>query len=153
MPNLEHRVPPPVVGLLLALAMWLLAKLPPVFHLATWLREGLALLLVAGGVTFDALGLLAFVRQRTTVNPLHPENASALVTGGVYRVTRNPMYVGMALLLTAWAVDLSAAWPFLGPVAFVLYMNRFQIAPEERALGARFGASWTAYAARVRRWL
>ena len=151
--NLEHRVPPPIVGLAVAMAMWLLARLPPGFHLATWLREAAALLLVAAGVTFDFLGILAFLRQRTTVNPLRPQNASALVTGGVYRVTRNPMYVGMALLLTAWAVQLSSAWPFLGPAAFVLYMNRFQIAPEERAMHALFGESWSAYAARVRRWL
>jgi protein-S-isoprenylcysteine O-methyltransferase Ste14 len=151
--NLEHRVPPPIVGLLVALAMWLLAKVPPAFAVTPWLRQGVALLLVAGGVTFDFLGLLAFVRQRTTVNPMRPENASALVTAGVYRVTRNPMYVGMALLLTAWAVDLASPWPFLGPVAFVLYMNRFQIASEERALQARFGAEWATYAARVRRWL
>jgi protein-S-isoprenylcysteine O-methyltransferase Ste14 len=151
--NLEHRVPPPIVGLLVALAMWVLAKLPPVFPVAPWLRQGVALLLVAAGVAFDFLGLLMFLRQRTTVNPLRPENASALVTGGVYRFTRNPMYVGMALLLAAWAVNLASLWPFLGPVAFVLYMNRFQIASEERALHARFGAEWSAYAARMRRWL
>ncbi|MEJ8840217.1 methyltransferase family protein [Ramlibacter sp. AN1133] len=151
--NLEHRVPPPIVGLLVALAMWLLGTLPPVLPVATWLREGVALLLVAAGVAFDFLGILAFLRQRTTINPLRPENASALVTAGVYRVTRNPMYVGMGLLLTAWAVNLSTPWPFLGPVAFVLYMNRFQIAAEERALQARFGDEWSAYAARVRRWL
>jgi protein-S-isoprenylcysteine O-methyltransferase Ste14 len=151
--NLEHRVPPPIVGLLIAAAMWLLAALPPVLAVPTWLREGLALLLVAAGVAFDFLGILAFLRQRTTVNPLRPGNASALVTAGIYRVTRNPMYVGMALLLTAWAVQLSSPWAFLGPVAFVLFMNRFQIAPEERALSALFGASWSAYAARVRRWL
>ena len=151
--NLEHRVPPPIVGLAIAVAMWLLASLPPVFAVATWLRQAIALALVAAGVAFDGLGLLAFLRQRTTVNPLRPENASALVTGGVYRFTRNPMYVGMGLLLSAWAVNLSSLWPFLGPIAFVLYMNRFQIAPEERALSARFGAEWSAYAARVRRWL
>src|SRR5512132_2886036 len=151
--KLEHRVPPPVVGLVVAVAMWLLRGLPPGFVLPVWLRESVALLLVAAGVAFDFLGILAFVRQHTTVNPLRPENASALVTAGVYRVTRNPMYVGMALLLTAWAVQLSAPWPFLGPVAFILYMNRFQIVAEERALSARFGDAWAAYAARVRRWL
>jgi protein-S-isoprenylcysteine O-methyltransferase Ste14 len=151
--NLEHRVPPPIVGLVIAFAMWLLAALPPVFPVAPWLRQAVSLALVVAGVTFDFLGLLAFLRQRTTVNPLRPESASSLVTGGVYRVTRNPMYVGMALLLTAWAVNLSSAWPFAGPVAFVLYMNRFQIESEERALRARFGEEWSAYAARVRRWL
>jgi protein-S-isoprenylcysteine O-methyltransferase Ste14 len=151
--NLEHRVPPPIVGLVLAAAMWLLAGVPPLLPVPEWLRQSLAMLLVLAGIAFDLSGLIAFRRLRTTVNPLRPDSASALVTAGIYRVTRNPMYVGMALLLTAWAVHLSALWPFLGPVAFVVYIGRFQIAPEERALVALFGAAWSAYAARVRRWL
>jgi protein-S-isoprenylcysteine O-methyltransferase Ste14 len=151
--NLEHRVPPPVVGLVAAAAMWLLSALPPALAAPAWLRQAVAALLLLAGLGFDLSGLIAFRRLRTTINPLRPASASALVTGGIYRFTRNPMYVGMALLLTAWAVHLSALWPFLGPVAFVLYIGRFQIAPEERALGALFGQAWSAYAARVRRWL
>jgi protein-S-isoprenylcysteine O-methyltransferase Ste14 len=151
--KLEHRIPPPLVGLVLAGAMWGLATLPPALALPAGPRLALVALLVAAGVAFDIGGVLAFLRQRTTVNPLRPQNASALVTGGIYRLTRNPMYVGMALLLTAWAVQLSALWPFAGPAAFILYMNRFQIVPEERALRALFGEAWAAYAARVRRWL
>jgi len=133
--------------------MWLLAQLPPALPLAAGLRQGLALLLVLAGLALDLSGFLAFRRERTTLNPLRPQRASALVTGGIYRFTRNPMYAGMALLLTGWAVVLSALWAFLGPAAFVLYINRFQIAPEERALRALFGEAWSAYAARVRRWL
>ena len=151
--KLEHRIPPPLVGLALAAAMWAASAWPPLFEVVSWGRHSLVVLLVAAGVAFDLAGLVAFRSRGTTVNPLRPRNASALVTGGVYRITRNPMYVGMALLLTAWAVHLSALWPFLGPVAFVLYINRFQIAPEERVLGELFGESWSAYTARVRRWL
>lgn len=84
---------------------------------------------------------------------MQPGKASALVTGSVYRLSRNPMYVGLALLLAAWAVYLSMLWPFLGPVLFVLYMNRFQIGPEERVMRGKFGEDYAAYAARVRRWL
>jgi protein-S-isoprenylcysteine O-methyltransferase Ste14 len=153
MPNLEHRVPPPVVGLLVAAGMWLLAGLAPALPMPALLRHTLTALLVLAGLGCDMAGFFAFRRHRTTIDPMHPRNASALVTGGIYRYTRNPMYVGLALLLTAWAVHLSALWPFLGPVAFVLYIGRFQIAAEERALQALFGQAWTAYAARVRRWL
>ncbi|GAB3769484.1 isoprenylcysteine carboxylmethyltransferase family protein [Ramlibacter monticola] len=151
--NLEHRIPPPVVGLAIAAAMWAVGQMPPAFALASWVRDALVVVLVAAGLAFDLAGLVAFRRLRTTVNPLRPQNASALVTGGVYRVTRNPMYVGMALLLTAWAVQLSSAWPFFGPLAFVLFIDRFQVVPEEKAMRERFGESWAAYAARVRRWL
>ena len=151
--NLEHRIPPPLVGLVIAAAMWAVAALPPALAVAPGPRQVLVGLLVVAGLAFDLCGFIAFRRLRTTVNPLRPENASALVTGGVYRFTRNPMYVGMALLLTAWAVQLSSPWAFVGPVAFILYINRFQIVPEERALRELFGEAWAAYAARVRRWL
>ena len=149
---LEHRVPPPVVGAVVAALMWWPSGLPPPLPLSDGARLAIVLLLAATGLTFDLLGLIAFRRSRTTVNPLQPQKASALVTGGVYRVTRNPMYVGMALLLAAWAAYLASPWSFLGPVLFVAYITRYQIAPEERVLHERF-PQFAAYAARVRRWL
>jgi protein-S-isoprenylcysteine O-methyltransferase Ste14 len=151
--KLEHRIPPPLVGLCIAAAMWGLSSFAPAFPVPPSLRQVLTGVLVIAGLACDLLGILAFRRLRTTVNPLHPQNASALATDGIYRFTRNPMYFGMLLLLTAWAVHLSSLWPFLGPVAFVLFIGRFQIEPEERALRERFGESWMAYSARVRRWL
>jgi protein-S-isoprenylcysteine O-methyltransferase Ste14 len=90
---------------------------------------------------------------RTTTNPLKPANASALVVRGIYRVTRNPMYLGLAALLAAWAIYLSSLAALAVLPLFVLYINRFQIAPEERALRSRFGAEFEAYRARVRRWI
>lgn len=150
---LDHKIPPPIVAGLVAVAMWGIASFPPLLSLAPAVRWYAVLAIAGVGVAFDLLGLVAFRRAKTTVNPLKPDKASALVTGGIYRVTRNPMYVGLTLLLTAWAVYLSALWPFLGPVVFVLYINRFQIAPEERVMHDKFGAAYAAYAARVRRWL
>jgi protein-S-isoprenylcysteine O-methyltransferase Ste14 len=153
MPWLDHRIPPPVVGALVAAGMWAVASVGPRFAFDSPEKTIAVALLVIAGVAFDLLGVLAFRASRTTVNPLKPERASALVTGGVYRVTRNPMYVGMALLLLAWAVYLSALLPFAGPVAFVLYITRFQIRPEEQVLRERFGDEFAQYAARVRRWI
>jgi protein-S-isoprenylcysteine O-methyltransferase Ste14 len=153
MPALDTRIPPPVVGALVAAAMWGLSAVGPQFALAPGLRLAAVALLVAAGVAFDVLALLAFRGARTTVNPLRPERATSLVTGGVYRVTRNPMYVGLALLLLAWAAYLSALLPLAGPVVYVLYITRFQILPEERSLEAVFGDAYAAYRTRVRRWL
>jgi protein-S-isoprenylcysteine O-methyltransferase Ste14 len=116
-------------------------------------RHAVTALLVLVGLGFDVAGLLAFRASRTTVNPLRPHRASALVSGGVYRITRNPMYVGLLLLLLAWAVHLAALWPLAVLPLFVLYIGRFQIAPEERALHRLFGDEYRAYVARVRRWL
>jgi protein-S-isoprenylcysteine O-methyltransferase Ste14 len=149
---LEHRIPPPAVGALVAALMWWMSAWPPALPLSAGVRVTLGVLLAAIGLTFDVLGLIAFRRSRTTVNPLRPDKASALVTGGVYRVTRNPMYVGMAFLLAGWAAYLASPWAVLGPLLFIAYITRFQIVPEERVLRERF-PEFAAYAARVRRWL
>lgn len=151
--SLEHKIPPPVVGALVAAAMWGVSAQGLQLPLAAGPKYAAVVILVVAGVAFDVLGLLAFRASRTTVNPLKPERASSIVTGGVYRISRNPMYLGLALILLAWAAWLSALWPFAGPVIYVLYITRFQIAPEERVLKAIFGEEYLAYAARVRRWL
>ena len=79
--------------------------------------------------------------------------SSSVVASGVYRHSRNPMYLGLLLVLSGWALYLSNAAPALLLPAFVGYMNRFQIEPEERILAAKFGAPFTDYVAAVRRWL
>lgn len=130
-------------------ALWL----PPVLALPEGLRIALSLALAGIGLGFDILGLLAFRKAKTTINPLQPERSTQIVSTGVYRVTRNPMYLGMALMLLGLAVYLASPWALLGPLAFATYLTRFQIRPEEQALTARFGAAYTTYCAQVRRWL
>lgn len=150
---LELKVPPPVVAAMAAAGMWALARLLPDLRLALGLRAPVAILLAVAGFLLAGSGIVAFRRARTTVNPHKPKSASALVASGPYRFTRNPMYAGMLLVLLAWAVFLAAPLALLGPAAFVLYIGRFQVRPEERALEQLFGAEYGAYRARVRRWL
>jgi protein-S-isoprenylcysteine O-methyltransferase Ste14 len=150
---LQLRVPPPAVGALIALGMWSASARGPRWELAPAFLWMAVVVLVLAGLAFDGAALLAFRAARTTINPLKPERVSALVTGGVYRVSRNPMYVGMALFLTAWAVYLSALLPLAGVVVFVAYITRFQIQPEEQVLLEVFGDDYAHYAACVRRWL
>jgi protein-S-isoprenylcysteine O-methyltransferase Ste14 len=149
---LEHKVPPPAVGLTLALAMWYLGPALDWSAVGS-LRKVLALALVLAGLGFDALGLLAFYRAKTTVNPLRPARASALVATGVYRFSRNPMYVGMALVLSGIAVGLGSVVALAGPALFVAFITRFQIIPEERVMATKFGSDYADYCQRVRRWL
>jgi protein-S-isoprenylcysteine O-methyltransferase Ste14 len=151
--SLENRIPPPVVGALVAAFMWGISGVGPRLPLAPWASYLLAAVFAIAGIAFDVMGIAAFRASRTTTNPLKPERASALVTGGVYRITRNPMYVGLLLLLLAWASYLAALLPLLGPVLLVVYLTRFQIQPEERVLQGIFGEAYSTYAARVRRWL
>jgi protein-S-isoprenylcysteine O-methyltransferase Ste14 len=149
--RLEHRIPPPIVAACTAALMLGLAWVAPALTFP--IPSTIAFTVAAVGVSFDAIALLHFLRRRTTLNPLKPDSASALVTGGIYRFTRNPMYLGLATLLLAWAIYLGNLAALAGVPLFILYMNRFQIAPEERALEARFGAEYIAYRTRVRRWL
>jgi protein-S-isoprenylcysteine O-methyltransferase Ste14 len=153
MRSLEAVVPPPVVAAAVAVAMWGVSSIAPRLQVSAPLRLVACAAFLLAGLVFSVAGIVSFRRARTTVNPTKPETASSLVSSGIYRVTRNPMYVGLSLVLVAWAVFLSSAWALLGPLAFALYIGRFQIAPEERALSKLFGSEYSAYQARVRRWL
>lgn len=153
MPALEAKVPPPLLALAIALAMWVVSRYTPGFELARPVRILVAGALAFVGAAFSASGIAAFRGARTTLDPMKPEAASSLVTTGIYRVTRNPMYVGLLFVLLAWAALLSSPWVLAGPVVFVAYMTRFQILPEERALMRAFGDAFITYKAGVRRWL
>lgn len=153
MQALENRIPPPLVAVLFGVLMGLFSRGLPGFDPDLGTRLLLALPLVIAGLLFVLAGGISFRRAKTTVNPLKPASASALVTSGIYQYTRNPMYVGFALWLLAWGLYLASPLVLLGVLGFVLYMNRFQINPEERALGQLFGADFAAYRQRVRRWL
>jgi protein-S-isoprenylcysteine O-methyltransferase Ste14 len=139
--------------LIVGVAMWELNRRWPVVTVipAPWSRLGWGLMVVAFIAPFAALH--QFGRAGTTVNPHQPEKTSALVTGGIYAWTRNPMYLGLTLVLIGWAARLGTLTPFAGPLLFVLLIERVQILPEEQALRARFGREYEDYCARVSRWL
>jgi protein-S-isoprenylcysteine O-methyltransferase Ste14 len=149
---LELKFPPPVLAIALALAMWLSTLLWEPLAVPFGFRLGAAVALVALGQGISICGMVAFKRARTTVNPFKPGTTSSLVTTGVYRFTRNPMYLGLLLTLVAWAVFLASPPTLVGVAVFVMYMNRFQIGPEERVLASLFGDTYAGYKARVRRW-
>ena len=150
---LELKIPPPVVALLTAAAMWGISLATPSVHVPALIRLVAAITIAVAGAATAISGTAAFRRANTTVNPLKPETTSFLVTSGIYRLTRNPMYLGLVLVLLAWAVFLSCPWTLLGLLVFIVYMTRFQIMPEERVLSSMFGAAYSAYRAKVRRWL
>ncbi len=150
---LEKRIPPLILVLIFGAAIWGVSVLTSPLPLEDTFRRVAAGLLFVVGTLFPVAGVMAFRHARTTVDPRTPEATSALVCSGVYRYSRNPMYVGFVFLLLAWGVFLGTGWGLLGVVFFVLYMNRFQIIPEERALRALFGDKFRAYEQRVRRWV
>ena len=153
MQALELKVPPVALALFFVVAMWLLSASVPSLSWALPWRAAVAPLLVSTGLAIALAGVLEFRRAKTTVNPFIPEATSAIVTSGVYRLTRNPMYLGLLLALIGWAVWLSHLVVFALLPVFVLYMNRFQIQPEERALSRKFGGRFLDYTRSVRRWV
>jgi protein-S-isoprenylcysteine O-methyltransferase Ste14 len=151
--NLQLRIPPLAVVALAGGLGWTAARLVPALNFEFPARAELAVTFGLLGLTSSALGVASFRHARTTVNPLTPDATTALVVSGIYRVTRNPMYLGFLLLLLAEIVWLANPVAFLVAPAFVLYLNRFQIGPEEIALRSRFGAEFHSYATQVRRWI
>lgn len=151
MHRLHNRVPPALIVAVYGLLMWLGSSVEGL-RLTPWQSLfASVLLLLAGAICLAAV--LGFRRASTTVNPLAPQQASSLVVNGIYRYSRNPMYLGFAIALLAWAIALGSLDAFLGVGAFVLTIQWLQIAPEERALEKRFGKVFQLYKARVRRWI
>ncbi|CAM4025711.1 methyltransferase family protein [Bordetella tumulicola] len=153
MKSLEMLIYPPFVMLGAGALMRLLAALFPTLTVAAISNSTVAIIIGLIGLAAGAAGAIALSRARTTADPKNPGGASALVAAGVYQYTRNPMYLGGLIVLIGWAVYLANISSLLGIAAFIVYMNRYQIEPEERFLKQNFGADYEAYCAKVRRWI
>jgi len=149
MKALETRIPPPVIALTFATLIWWMSRYLPEFMP----KMVIVSLLVAIGAIFDLSGLLTFLRAKTTVNPMKPHTSSALVKTGIYKITRNPMYVGLAFVLSGWCIYLNSPTALIGVAGFILYIHALQILPEERMLITLFGEEYMEYQSTVRRWL
>lgn len=148
------RIPPLALTLLLVALMWATARAWPQFSFAAPWLSLLAAAIAVAGLLVCLLGVASFRRAGTTVDPRRPTGTSALVAHGIYRYSRNPMYLGMLFVVAAWGLHLGH-WLALacGPLAFVLYLDRLQIVAEERALEEKYGDEYRAYARAVRRWI
>lgn len=150
---LELRVPPLALVLVSGLVMWAVAANLPraIFSLPGAPVFAIAIALTGLAIAFA--GVSAFRRHSTTVNPMSPDAAASIVSDGIYRFTRNPMYLGLVLMLTGWALYLANLAALIILPAFAAYMTQFQIKPEERALLAKFEPGYAEYMASVRRWI
>ncbi len=153
MSALELKIPPPLVVALFALAMWAIARFTPPLEALLPYRDFFSRSFLVAGLAVMGLAALYFFRAKTTINPLNPQSSSTLVTTGLYRFSRNPIYLADVLFLLAWAFYMSNVFSFLMILGFVPYLNRFQIEPEERALEKLFGDKYRAYKSEVRRWI
>ncbi len=153
MSKLELKVPPLLLLIIFATLMWQVALrssqalLPAPYGKITFVA------MLLSGIFFLVAGMMSFRKAKTTVNPMTPQGASSLVIEGIYKWTRNPMYVGCMIILLGWGLYLSNLFSLILSFGFVMYMNRFQIRPEERSLTSLFGDDYRAYQNQVRRWL
>jgi len=149
---LELKIPPPVVVVLTGLLMWLIPSGALEVLIGSWsLYLGTVLMVL--GVLMDGYAAMMFLVAKTTISPIAPQNASTLIVSGIFKLTRNPMYLGMAILLLGWALLLQSAAALMGPILFITYITHFQILPEERILSQKWGDAYTAYKSKTKRWL
>lgn len=151
--KLELRIPPPLVMLLFMVTVFGFDKIMPftLFYLP-WLTYASVISLVTLGGVIALWGVKEFKDAKTTVNPLKPESTSSLVSSGIYQYTRNPMYLGLLLILLSAVIYSQHPLGLVSALGFVAYMNRFQIEPEEKMLIKLFGDEFVDYSNQVKRW-
>ncbi len=156
MKYLELKCPPPIVMFFSGMLAWFIAQRDIEF-LQQQIKEVDAvlwpLLFIIIGILLAVTGVKEFKQHKTTISPLDPTKSSSLVASGVYQFTRNPMYLGMLLVLLGWADLLDTILAFSGAVAFFIYISFFQIIPEEDIMKKKFGQNFIQYCEKVRRWL
>jgi protein-S-isoprenylcysteine O-methyltransferase Ste14 len=133
--------------------MWLVSSFTISFDITELTRKVVFLICIVIAVFIAASGIFAFRASKTTVNPRRPDLASDLVVSGIYQYTRNPMYLGLAILLVGWSFYLSNPFSLLCVIGFIAYIGRFQIQPEEKVLTELFGEDFITYQNQVRRWV
>lgn len=150
---MKNKIPPPVWALMFAVAMWFVAHSQFAYLWEVPNRWAFTIVLAAAGAAYAIIAVRQFGRAETTVNPLSPEKASSLVTDGIFAKSRNPMYVGLLMVLAAWTIWLQSLTNIGVAMLFIPVMNYFQIKPEERVLQELFGAEYEEYCRNVRRWI
>ena len=151
--ELETKIPPPLLGFATALFMWLLAQVLPSLTMPSTNINKVGVVVIIVGICLDLLALSQFLRIRTSFDPTRPHKASTMVTSGLYRHSRNPMYLGLLIALLGWGLFLGNLASLACLFVFVPVITHFQVLPEERILREKFGKEYEEYAANVRRWV
>lgn len=152
---MNAKIPPDVVLLSCGILMRLIAAFAPWCSFTLPYHHVLFWAMLMMGFILVWLGVATIYKHRTTVRPDSASlpKAAALVTTGIYRYTRNPIYLGMAILLLAWVIFLTNWLAVSGVAIFIGFITKYQIIPEESALEKIFGQHYTRYKSAVRRWV
>ena len=149
--NLTTKIPPPIITLIFGLIIYFSKTFFNQFF--SYNNNIISLFLLILGLTVFILAVKAFNRQKTTVNPLEPRKASSLVSSGIFKYSRNPMYLGMLIVLLSISFKFNLAGGIVISLFFYLFITKFQILPEEEAMNELFGDEFIEYSNRTRRWI
>ena len=152
MDKLELKIPPLLLVIIWGYFMAVIATFSLPLQFDFPYRFFSSLIVAFASIALPVIGAISFRRANTTVDPRYPERSAQLVTSGIYRYSRNPMYLGFSGTLLAWGLFLANPLAVASIALFILYMNRFQIQPEERAMREQFGEEYQRYTQTVRRW-
>ena len=150
---MKNKIPPPILLLITGTIMWFVAKSEFAYPISIPYPLALSVSLAAIGIAIASIAARQFSIAKTTVNPLSPETATSLVDGGIFSVSRNPMYVGLLLVSIGWAAWLASLANIAVIVLSVVVMTNLQIKPEEDALRKLFVEEYAEYCRNVRRWI
>ena len=148
---MKKRIPPPLIAMLCVLIIFLSKSIFPSFAFSYKLQLGIFVSTI--GFLLLIVSIKSFIDNKTTINPLNLKKSTYLVTSGVFRFSRNPMYLGMLLFLLGAAIIFNIIGGLIISILFIFYMNFFQIIPEEKALENLFGKNYRNYRKTVRRWI
>ena len=148
---MNNRIPPPIVTLICGTSIYYSKSFFNQF--LNFSNNGISLFLLILGLIVFISAVRSFRKQKTTVNPLKPKQASSLVTSGIFRFSRNPMYLGMLIILLSISFKFNLLGGIIISLSFFIFITKFQIYPEEEAMNELFGDKFTQYSNTTRRWI
>ena len=151
MMHIKTKIPPPLVALTFGFLINYTKNIFPKIEIKNEIIFGS--FMIISGLIIILSAIILFKKYQTTITPLNPSNATKLITDGIYKFSRNPMYLGLLLVLVGISIILSLTGGFFFILLFILYMNLFQIIPEENAMVDLFKDEFLEYKKNVRRWI
>ena len=148
---MNNRIPPPIVTFICGVSIYFSKSFFNQF--LNFSNNGISLFLLILGLIIFISAVRSFREQKTTVNPLKPKQASSLVTSGIFRFSRNPMYLGMLIILLSISFKFNLLGGIIISLLFFIFITKFQIFPEEEAMNELFGDKFTQYSNTTRRWI
>ncbi len=148
---MNNKIPPPLVTIFFGCCIYFSKDFFLTINTQALTLLCYVLFLFGFGILFTAAR--SFKEHNTTINPIKIETASSLVVSGIFNYSRNPMYLGMALILLGLSLKFNLIGGLIFTTLFILFITNFQIKPEEKAMQKIFGEEFLSYKNRVRRWL